>query len=241
MSARAVVPPSIHAGTPTAHRKRRRISRARPTRATARDENDGAVAVKVWEGGGDGLVRPPDPTLIEHIRARWDASGWDLERRWDLSKELWAHERSRAGLTDDWKFGWHGAKSYVGITYMWGDPGAERGEVFLSKYLMLDPRFDNVLGCLRHELAHALVGPTEDHGPVWVAGVGGRREGAWDAERLGDGHHGKFLQQAVGGGGMERARRGERDGKRVQAAAGVVREERVGGGWDEDGVHGPGR
>jgi hypothetical protein len=169
MSARAVVPPSIHAGTPTAHRKRRRISRARPTRATARDENDGAVAVKVWEGGGDGLVRPPDPTLIEHIRARWDASGWDLERRWDLAKELWAHERSRAGLTDDWKFGWHGAKSYVGITYMWGDPGAERGEVFLSKYLILDPRFDNVLGCLRHELAHALVGPTEDHGPVWVA------------------------------------------------------------------------
>ena len=168
MSARAVVLSSIHAGTPAAHRKRRRITRARPTRATARDENDGAVAVKVWEGGGDGLVRPPDPTLIEHIRARWDASGWDLERRWDLAKELWAHERSRAGLTDDWKFGWHGAKSYVGITYMWGDPGSERGEVFLSKYLMLDPRFDNVLGCLRHELAHALVGPTEDHGPVWV-------------------------------------------------------------------------
>ena len=51
---------------------------------------------------------------------------------------------------------------------MWGDPGAERGEVFLSKYVMLDPRFDNVLGCLRHELAHALVGPDEDHGPAWV-------------------------------------------------------------------------
>jgi hypothetical protein len=26
-----------------------------------------------------------------------------------------------------------------------------------------------VLGVMRHELAHALVGPEEEHGPVWVA------------------------------------------------------------------------
>ena len=41
-----------------------------------------------------------------------------------------------------------------------------QGEVFLSKYVMLDPSFDNLLGCMRHELAHALVGPEENHGPV---------------------------------------------------------------------------
>jgi hypothetical protein len=87
-----------------------------------------------------------------------------------LTERLWALERDRAGLDETrWKLGWCATKSYVGITYMWGDPGAERGEIFLSKYLMLDPSFTNALGCLRHELAHALVGPDEDHGPAWAA------------------------------------------------------------------------
>ena len=171
MSTGVAAAPSIRGGITATRRKPGRRARGRPVRATARgddDDDDRAVRVRVWQGGGDGLVRPADAAVIADIRARWDASGWNLQKRWELSKELWAHERSRAGLTDDWKFGWHAAKSYVGITYMWGDPGAERGEVFLSKYVMLDPRFDNVLGCLRHELAHALVGPDEDHGPAWV-------------------------------------------------------------------------
>jgi hypothetical protein len=92
----------------------------------------------------------------------------DLERRWSVVRDLWVLESSRAGLTrEKWKLGWSRAKMYVGITYMWGERGEERGEIFLSKYLMLDPVFENVLGCLRHELAHALVGPEEEHGAAW--------------------------------------------------------------------------
>lgn len=43
-----------------------------------------------------------------------------------------------------------------------------RGEVFLSKYVVLDPSFENFLGCLRHEVAHALAGPPGDHDAVWL-------------------------------------------------------------------------
>ena len=115
------------------------------------------------------MVRAQDKAKLADLERRWDASGWDLETRWGLTKELWALERPRAGLSEDWKLGWTATKSYVGITYLWGDEGQERGEIFLSKYLMLDPSFENCLGCLRHELAHALVGPDEDHGPTWQA------------------------------------------------------------------------
>jgi hypothetical protein len=76
----------------------------------------------VWEGGGGGVISPVDKPLLASIRARWDASGWDLESRWNLTKELWAMERTRLGLSDDWKLGWTNTKSYVGITYMWVGP-----------------------------------------------------------------------------------------------------------------------
>jgi len=97
MSTGVAAAPSIRGGITATHRKPGRRARGRPVRATARgdDDDDGAVRVKVWEGGGDGLVRPADAAVIADIRARWDASGWDLQKRWELSKELWAHERSR--------------------------------------------------------------------------------------------------------------------------------------------------
>jgi hypothetical protein len=96
------------------------------------------------------------------LEREWRAVGYDLNARWALMKRLWTLEASRAGLSlDEWNLGWHSAKSYVGITYMYDD----RGDIFVSKYLCLDPEFDNAVGCLRHELAHAVAGPTSaDHG-----------------------------------------------------------------------------
>ena len=53
-----------------------------------------------------------------------------LESRWGVAKDLWLLERDRAGLSAEWKLGWSGAKTYVGITYMWGEEGQEKGEIF---------------------------------------------------------------------------------------------------------------
>jgi len=127
---------------------------------------DDPPALQVWEGGGDGVVAPADPAVFERLRVRWEEeTQWNLELRWQLATELFVLERDRVGLTEDWKFGWTNTKSYVGITYMW----ETRGEIFLSKYVVLDPCFVNFLGCLRHELAHALAGPPGDHGQEWSA------------------------------------------------------------------------
>jgi hypothetical protein len=148
----------------------RRACLARPRRARSSDDcgADTAVRVDVWAGGGTGVVAPSDASALKRLETRWLAcAAMDLESRWGVAKDLWLLERDRAGLSAEWKLGWSGAKTYVGITYMWGEEGQEKGEIFLSKYLLLDPTFENVLGCLRHELAHALVGPTEDHGPRW--------------------------------------------------------------------------
>ena len=150
----------------------RRACLARP-KARARSSDDGGADVAdrvldVWAGGGTGIVAPSDASALERLETRWrTCAAMDLESRWVVTKDLWLVERERAGLSADWKLGWSGAKTYVGITYMWGEAGEEKGEIFLSKYLLLDPVFENVLGCMRHELAHALVGPEEDHGPRW--------------------------------------------------------------------------
>ena len=57
----------------------------------------------VWEGGGSGVVAPVEPSEMERLEKRWAACEWDLEPRWEIAKELWAIERARVGLTDEWK------------------------------------------------------------------------------------------------------------------------------------------
>lgn len=173
----AVAPASSRVGASTPARpdargptRARRACLARPRRARSHDAGGAETAdrVDVWAGGGTGVVAPSDANTLKRLETRWHAcAAMDLESRWGVAKDLWLVERERAGLSADWKLGWSGAKTYVGVTYMWGEEGRERGEIFLSKYLLLDPAFENVLGCLRHELAHALVGPAEDHGPRW--------------------------------------------------------------------------
>ena len=58
-----------------------------------------------------------------------------------MTKELWApSSRASAGLSGDWKRAPRTAtKSYVGITYLWGDEGEERGEIFPGASTMLTP------------------------------------------------------------------------------------------------------
>ena len=73
---------------------------------------------------------PVDKAKLADLERRWDASGWDLETRWGLTKELWALERPRAGLSGDWKLSWTATKSYVGITYLWGDEGGRSAARF---------------------------------------------------------------------------------------------------------------
>ena len=102
------------------------------------------------------------------VEREWGSTSYDLSKRWPLINALYDIEVRRAGLDPArYRLGWHGAKSYVGITYLYDDErtGEARGDVFVSKYLALDPEFGNAVGCVRHELAHALAGPTSvDHG-----------------------------------------------------------------------------
>jgi len=102
------------------------------------------------------------------VEREWGSTSYDLSKRWPLINALYDLEVRRAGLDPArYRLGWHGAKSYVGITYLYDDErtGEARGDVFVSKYLALDPEFGNAVGCVRHELAHALAGPTSvDHG-----------------------------------------------------------------------------
>jgi hypothetical protein len=113
-----------------------------------------------------------DDDLASFERA-WKSTGADLSLRWGLINRLFAFERRRAGLDENlWRLGWHAAKSYVGITYLYDDDetGTPRGDVFVSKYLCIDPSFDNALGCLRHELAHCVAGPkSANHGADFKA------------------------------------------------------------------------
>ncbi|CAL6405511.1 unnamed protein product [Bathycoccus prasinos] len=77
---------------------------------------------------------------------------------------------ARVGLDEDrWFLGWHEKKSYVGKTYLneEDEMGPARGEIYVSKYALLDDDFSTFIGVLRHELAHAMCGPLEDHGWKW--------------------------------------------------------------------------
>ena len=66
MSTGVAAAPSIRGGITATRRKPGRRTRGRPVRATARDDDDddGAVRVRVWQGGGDGLVRPAKECLL---------------------------------------------------------------------------------------------------------------------------------------------------------------------------------
>lgn len=178
-------------------RARRAVS-VRVTAAGAAAE-EALPPLKVWEGGGDGVVLPVDKSAMGILNTRWDETAWNLEARWQLAKELWVMERARVGLGEEWKvrapralrtlrtraremtrreplalrpsgcllttisflpktvchshtspfalllpispiytapppppslpaqLGWTNTKSYVGITYLWGEAGEERG------------------------------------------------------------------------------------------------------------------
>ena len=148
--------------------------RATPPRASSDDsvspESTETESVQVWAGGSSGEIRAPGTVQLRVLENRWNSCDpMDMETRWQITNTLWHMERTRVGLSSErWKLGWSSAKTYVGICYFWGDEGHEKGEVFLSKYLMLDFEFENVIGCIRHELAHALTGPGDlNHGPAW--------------------------------------------------------------------------
>jgi hypothetical protein len=137
------------------------------------DESTETEALNVWAGGGSGVIAPADTAQLKELERRWNVCDYlDMQTRWQITKELWHSERTRCGLSGErWKLGWTHAKTYVGICHFWDDDdggGYEKGDVFLSKYLLLDPEFNNVLGCVRHELAHALTGPGDlHHGEQW--------------------------------------------------------------------------
>jgi hypothetical protein len=129
----------------------------------------------LWSGGGSGFIKDADETIVENFRNEWNAIDDSsavafLNNRWTVGLEIFNYERDRVGLDDErWFLGWHEKKTYVGKTYLneEDEMGPSRGEIYISKYALLDDDFKTYMGVLRHELAHAMCGPLEDHGWKW--------------------------------------------------------------------------
>jgi hypothetical protein len=129
----------------------------------------------LWSGGGSGAIKAIDESIISRFQSDWiatdDSSAVSfLSNRWRVALEIFRYERARVGLDEDrWFLGWHEKKSYVGKTYLneEDEMGPARGEIYVSKYALLDDDFSTFIGVLRHEMAHAMCGPLEDHGWKW--------------------------------------------------------------------------
>ena len=129
----------------------------------------------LWSGGGSGAIKAIDESIISRFQSDWiatdDSSAVSfLSNRWRVALEIFSYERARVGLDEDrWFLGWHEKKSYVGKTYLneEDEMGPARGEIYVSKYALLDDDFSTFIGVLRHELGHAMCGPLEDHGWKW--------------------------------------------------------------------------
>lgn len=129
----------------------------------------------LWSGGGSGAIKAIDESIVSRFQSDWSATDASsavsfLSNRWRVALEIFRYERARVGLDEDrWFLGWHEKKSYVGKTYLneEDEMGPARGEIYVSKYALLDDDFTTFIGVLRHELAHAMCGPLEDHGWKW--------------------------------------------------------------------------
>ena len=129
----------------------------------------------LWSGGGSGAIKAIDESIISRFQSDWSATDDSsavsfLSNRWRVALEIFRYERARVGLDEDrWFLGWHEKKSYVGKTYLneEDEMGPARGEIYVSKYALLDDDFTTFIGVLRHEMAHAMCGPLEDHGWKW--------------------------------------------------------------------------
>ena len=132
----------------------------------------------LWSGGGSGAIKAIDESIVSKFQSDWSATDDSsrtsavsfLSDRWRVALEIFSYERARVGLDEDrWFLGWHEKKSYVGKTYLneEDEMGPARGEIYVSKYALLDDDFSTFIGVLRHELAHAICGPLEDHGWKW--------------------------------------------------------------------------
>ena len=129
----------------------------------------------LWSGGGSGAIKAIDESIMLRFQSDWSATDDSsavsfLSNRWRVALEIFRYERARVGLDEDrWFLGWHEKKSYVGKTYLneEDEMGPARGEIYVSKYALLDDDFSTFIGVLRHEMAHAMCGPLEDHGWKW--------------------------------------------------------------------------
>ena len=202
-----------------------RRARGRPVRATARgdDDDEGGGPRRGVAGRGRRARQAADAAVIADIRARWTPA---VDPPGALQRAV-GDERSRAAppMTGS-SVGTRLNRTSGSRTWATRAPSAAR----CSSQYVAGPAVRQRPRVLRHERAHAPVGPDEDHGPC-----GARRDGA-ATPKDGPRHHGALFRPIVVA--VERARRGERGGTGVQASAGAVREERVGRGRDEDGVHG---
>ena len=131
----------------------------------------------LWQGGGSGFIESIDESTVSKFRRSWcsiddsDGAIAFLHNRWRVALKVFRYERERVGLDEHWFLGWHEKKTYVGKTYLHeqDEMGPARGEIYISKYALLDDDFATYMGVLRHELAHAMCGPLEDHGRKWRA------------------------------------------------------------------------
>nr|NLD41785.1 sprT domain-containing protein [Actinomycetales bacterium] len=92
-----------------------------------------------------------------------------------LVEQLACREMAAAGL-EGWEFAWDRAKRRAGVCRF------GNRTISLSRPLMELFAHEEVLDTIRHEIAHALVGPEHKHDAVWRAAA--RRLGATPKARM---------------------------------------------------------
>ena len=97
-------------------------------------------------------------TLLVSNDFNFEKTDMDLKKAHDMA----IHEISRFYELSDWKFGWNRRKTSLGICWH------GRRRIELSRLLTeREPDEELILDTIRHEIAHALVGPEHGHDAVW--------------------------------------------------------------------------
>lgn len=83
--------------------------------------------------------------------------------RWDYLRALAETEMLEHLEDREWSFGFDSGRRRAGLC------SYNNKKITVSKYLSLVHSIDDVMQTVKHEIAHALVGPKEGHGKKWLA------------------------------------------------------------------------
>ena len=104
-----------------------------------------------------------DYGFVEKTRSQGGKKIRLVADRWDYLRALAETEMLEHLEDREWSFGFDSGRRRAGLC-SYNDK-----RITVSKYLSLVHSIDDVMQTVKHEIAHALVGPKEGHGKKWLA------------------------------------------------------------------------